>query len=109
MALLKAFRGFRPPKEIVKDLASRPYDVLNSTEARVEAKGNPYSLLHIIKPEIDLPCGVDCHAQVVYDKAKENFDLFRKKGWLVQDAAEYLYIYAQTMNGKTPVSYTHLT
>jgi uncharacterized protein (DUF1015 family) len=101
MALLKAFRGLRPPKEIVKDLASRPYDVLNSAEARIEAKGNPWSLLHIIKPEIDLPCGVDCHAEVVYDKAKENFDLFRKKGWLVQDAAEYLYIYAQTMNGKT--------
>ena len=101
MALLKAFRGLRPPKEIVKDLASRPYDVLNSAEARIEAKGNPWSLLHIIKPEIDLPCGVDCHAEVVYDKAKENFDIFRKKGWLVQDAAEYLYIYAQTMNGKT--------
>jgi uncharacterized protein (DUF1015 family) len=101
MALLKAFRGFRPPKEIVKDLASRPYDVLNSDEARVEAKGNPYSLLHIIKPEIDLPSGVDCHSKLIYDKAKENFDLFRERGWLVQDPKDYLYIYAQTMNGKT--------
>jgi uncharacterized protein (DUF1015 family) len=101
MALLKAFRGLRPPKEIVKDLASRPYDVLNSAEARIEVKGNPYSLLHIIKPEIDLPCGVDCHAQQVYDKAKENFDAFRKKGWLMQDPGDFLYIYAQTMNGKT--------
>lgn len=101
MAILKAFRGFRPPKEIVKDLASRPYDVLNSDEARVEANGNPYSLLHIIKPEIDLPTDIDCHDQQVYDKAKENFDLFRNKGWLVQDHAEKLYIYAQTMNGKT--------
>jgi uncharacterized protein (DUF1015 family) len=101
MAILKAFRGLRPPKEIVKDLASRPYDVLNSDEARVEAKGNPYSLLHIIKPEIDLPCGVDCHSQPIYDKAKENFGLFREKGWLVQDAKDNLYIYAQTMNGKT--------
>jgi uncharacterized protein (DUF1015 family) len=101
MALLKAFRGLRPPKEIVKDLASRPYDVLNSDEARVEAKGNPYSLLHIIKPEIDLPCGMDCHSQPIYDKAKENFDLFRKRGWLLQDPKDYLYIYAQTMNGKT--------
>ncbi len=100
MALLKAFRGLRPPKEIVKDLASRPYDVLNSDEARVEAKGNPYSLLHIIKPEIDLANGVDCHSQQVYDKAKENFDLFRKKEWLVQDPDDYLYIYAQTMKGK---------
>ena len=101
MALIKPFRGLRPPKEIVKDLASRPYDVLNSAEARTEADGNPYSLLHIIKPEIDLPCGVDCHAQPIYDKAKENFDLFRKKGWLVQDPEDYLYIYAQTMKGKT--------
>lgn len=101
MATLKAFRGLRPPREIVKDLASRPYDVLNSDEARVEAKGNPYSLLHIIKPEIDLPCGMDCHSQPIYDKAKENFDIFREKGWLVQDPVEYLYIYAQTMNGKT--------
>ena len=101
MAILKAFRGLRPPKEIVKDIASRPYDVLNSDEARVEAKGNPYSLLHIIKPEIDLPCGIDCHSQPVYDKAKENFNLFREKGWLIQDPDEYLYIYAQTMKGKT--------
>jgi uncharacterized protein (DUF1015 family) len=101
MALLKAFRGLRPPKEIVQDLASRPYDVLSSDEARVEAKGNPYSLLHIIKPEIDLPCGVDCHSQPIYDKAKENFELFCKNGWLVQDPADRLYIYAQTMNGKT--------
>jgi uncharacterized protein (DUF1015 family) len=101
MAILKAFRGLRPPKEIVKSLASRPYDVLNSNEARIEANGNPYSLLHIIKPEIDLPCGIDCHSQEVYDKAKENFDQFRKKGWLVQDADEFLYIYAQTMNNKT--------
>jgi len=101
MALLKAFRGLRPPKEIVKELASRPYDVLNSDEAREEAKGNPYSLLHIIKPEIDFPGGMDCHSQPIYDKAKENFDLFREKGWLVQDPNDYLYIYAQTMNGKT--------
>ncbi|MCX6244130.1 MAG: DUF1015 family protein [Bacteroidetes bacterium] len=101
MAILKAFRGLRPPRDIAKDLASRPYDVLNSDEARVEAKENPYSLLHIIKPEIDLPADVDIHSQAVYDKAKENFDLFRKKGWLVQDVEDYLYIYAQTMNGKT--------
>jgi uncharacterized protein (DUF1015 family) len=101
MALLKAFRGLRPPKEIVKELASRPYDVLNSDEAREEAKGNPWSLLHIIKPEIDLPFGMDCHSQPIYDKAKENFDLFREKAWLVQDPNDYLYIYAQTMNGKT--------
>lgn len=101
MAVIKAFRGLRPPREIVKELASRPYDVLNSDEARDEARGNPYSLLHIIKPEIDLPVEVDLYDQKVYDKAVENFRGFRAKGWLVQDEAEYLYIYAQTMKGKT--------
>ncbi|MEI6682413.1 MAG: DUF1015 family protein [Bacteroidota bacterium] len=101
MAILKPFKGLRPPRKIVKELASRPYDVLNSDEARIEAAGNPYSLLHIIKPEIDLPPSVDIHSQVVYDKAKENFDLFRQQGWLVSDDHDLLYIYAQTMNGKT--------
>jgi uncharacterized protein (DUF1015 family) len=101
MAILKAFRGLRPPADIAKDLASRPYDVLNSKEARAEAAGNPYSLLHIIKPEIDLPEKTDEHDQKVYNKAKENLAAFRKKGWLVQDENECLYIYAQTMNGKT--------
>jgi uncharacterized protein (DUF1015 family) len=101
MAILKAFKGLRPPAEIAKDLASRPYDVLNSDEAREEAKGNPWSLLHIIKPEIDLPAGMDVHAQPVYDKARENFELFRKNGWLKPDEKDNLYIYAQTMNGKT--------
>ncbi len=101
MAILKAFKGFRPPVDIVKELASRPYDVLDSDEARVEASGNKYSLLHIIKPEIDLPEEVDHYSEEVYNKAKENFDLFRKNGWLVQDEKESLYIYAQTMNGKT--------
>ncbi len=101
MAILKPFKGLRPPVAISRKLASRPYDVLNSEEAREEAMGNPYSLLHIIKPEIDLPASVDIHSQQVYDKAKENFDLFRKQGWLEPDGADLLYIYAQTMNGKT--------
>lgn len=101
MAILKAFKGLRPPKEIAKQLASRPYDVLNSKEARIEAEGNEYSLLHIIKPEIDLPEGIDEHAPEVYHKAKDNFTAFREKGWLVQDEEEHLYIYAQTMNRKT--------
>jgi uncharacterized protein (DUF1015 family) len=101
MAILKAFRGFRPPKEIAKQLASRPYDVLNSKEARKEADGNEYSLLHIIKPEIDLPEGMDEHAPEVYQKAQSNLNAFREKGWLVQDEEEHIYIYAQTMNGKT--------
>ncbi len=101
MAILKAFKGLRPPKEISKELASRPYDVLNSEEARAESKGNPYSLLHIIKPEIDLPADIDIHAQAVYDKARENFEMFQNNGWLIQDECDMLYIYAQTMNGKT--------
>ena len=101
MAILKPFKGLRPPVSIVKQLASRPYDVLNSDEAREEAKGNEYSLLHIIKPEIDLPATVDIHSQQVYDKAKENFDMFRAKNWLVADQHDMLYVYAQTMNGKT--------
>ncbi|MBC8321855.1 MAG: DUF1015 domain-containing protein [Bacteroidetes bacterium] len=101
MATLKAFKGYRPPQNIVVDLASRPYDVLNSSEARAEASSNPYSLLHIIKPEIDLDETVNLYSQEVYDKAKENFEKFKSNGWLVKDEEEYLYIYAQTMFGKT--------
>lgn len=101
MAILKPFRGLRPPREIAARLASRPYDVLNSSEARAEASGNPYSLLHITKPEIDLPESIDEHAQEVYDMAASNFALFREKGWLIPDEDERLYIYAQTMDGRT--------
>ncbi len=101
MAIVKPFRGLRPPKEIVKQLASRPYDVLNSTEARSEAKGNPYSLLHVTKAEIDLEQGIDEHSEAVYQKVVENFNLFRNNGWLKQDDVEKLYIYAQTMQGRT--------
>ena len=101
MAILKSFKGLRPPQEIVKELASRPYDVLNSEEARKEADGNKYSLLHIIKPEIDLEEGIDLYSKEVYNKASENLEKFKKSGWLVADDEEYLYIYAQTMFGKT--------
>jgi uncharacterized protein (DUF1015 family) len=98
MAILKAFRGIRPPVDIVEKLACRPYDVLNSEEAREEA--NPHSLLHITKPEIDFDPGTDIHIQAVYDKAKENFASFREKGYLEQDGEKHLYIYAQTMDGR---------
>ncbi|HOM63750.1 MAG TPA: DUF1015 domain-containing protein [Dysgonamonadaceae bacterium] len=98
---VKPFKGVRPPKEWVKEVASRPYDVLNSEEARKEAEGNEKSLYHIIKPEIDFPEGKDEHDADVYEKAAENFRLFRQKGWLVQDDREMYYVYAQTMNGKT--------
>ena len=101
MAILKPFRGFRPPIELAALVASRPYDVLNSEEARVEAEGNPYTLLHIIKPEIDFPSGTDEHTVPVYQKAVENLDIWRNNGWLVKDAKESLYIYAQTMDWRT--------
>jgi uncharacterized protein (DUF1015 family) len=101
MATIKPFKGIRPPKELVEQIASRPYDVLNSEEARGEAAGNEKSLYHIIKPEIDFPAGTDEHDEKVYAKAAVNFQLFRDKGWLVQDDKELYYIYAQTMNGKT--------
>lgn len=101
MAKVKPFRGVRPPKELVTQVASRPYDVLNSEEARKEAEGNEKSLYHIIKPEIDFEPGTDEHDPRVYDKAVENFKAFQQKGWLVQDDKEHYYIYAQTMNGRT--------
>jgi len=101
MATIKPFRGLRPPRELVEKVESRPYDVLNSEEARVEAGNNEMSLYHIIKPEIDFEPGTSEYAPRVYDKAAENFRKFQDKGWLVQDDSEHYYIYAQTMNGKT--------
>lgn len=101
MAIIKPFKGVRPPKGFVKEVASRPYDVLNSEEARAEAEGNEKSLYRIIKPEIDFPVGKDEHDEDVYTKAAENFALFQDKGWLVQDDKEMYYVYGQTMNGKT--------
>ncbi|MBO5916210.1 MAG: DUF1015 domain-containing protein [Bacteroidales bacterium] len=101
MAKVKPFQGWRPPVDLVEQVVSRPYDVLNSEEARAEAEGNEKSLYHIIKPEIDFPVGTDEHDPKVYDKAVENFNHFRKEGWLQQDDKEMYYIYAQTMNGRT--------
>ncbi len=101
MAIVKPFKGVRPPKDLVEQVASRPYDVLNSEEARTEAEGNEKSLYHIIKPEIDFPVGKNEHDEDVYLKAVENFKKFQEKGWLVQDSKEKYYVYAQTMNGKT--------
>ncbi|MDR2859178.1 MAG: DUF1015 domain-containing protein [Mediterranea sp.] len=101
MAIIKPFKGIRPPQNVVEQVASRPYDVLNSEEARAEAAGNEKSLYHIIKPEIDFPVGTDEHDERIYTKAAENFQKFQDKGWLVQDGKEQYYIYAQTMNGKT--------
>ena len=101
MAVIRPFRGIRPPKNLVEKVVSRPYDVLSSAEARAEAEGNEMSLYHIIRPEIDFPEGTDEHLPEVYEKAAENFRLFQEKGWLVQDDKPCYYVYAQTMNGKT--------
>lgn len=101
MAVVKPFKGIRPPQQLVEKVASRPYDVLNSDEARAEAEGNPMSLYHIIKPEIDFVPGTDEHEEKVYQKAFENFSRFKNEGWLIQDETEKYYVYAQTMNGKT--------
>lgn len=101
MAKVKPFRGLRPPKHFVEQVASKPYDVLSSEEARAEAEGNEKSLYHIIKPEIDFEPGTGEHEQKVYDKAVENFQKFQREGWLVQDEKEQYYLYAQTMDGRT--------
>ena len=101
MATIKPFRGIRPPKELVEQVESRPYDVLDSEEARAEAGDNEKSLYHIIKPEIDFPVGTSEFVPKVDEKAAENFQKFQDKGWLVQDEQEHYYIYAQTMQGKT--------
>ncbi len=101
MAVLKPFKGIRPVKDKAQAIASRPYDVLNREEAKVEATGNPFSFLHVVKPEIDLPDSMDEHAPEVYQKGKSNFEQMVKAGTMLQDGEEYLYIYAQTMNGRT--------
>lgn len=101
MAVLKPFKGLRPPKEIVADLACLPYDVMNSEEAAEMAKGKEVSLLHVTKAEIDCPAGTDVHSEVVYNKAVENFKRMQANKWLVEDGEKKFYIYAQTMNGKT--------
>ncbi|MFH0999877.1 MAG: DUF1015 domain-containing protein, partial [Bacteroidota bacterium] len=101
MAILKPFKGYRPAIDIAQKLAALPYDVMNSEEAAAMAKDNPYSLLHITRSEIDCPEGIDVHAQEVYDKAVENYNLFKKNNWLVQDKTSKFYIYAQTMDGRT--------
>lgn len=101
MATIRPFKGFRPPKDLVEQVESRPYDVLDSEEACAEAEGNEKSLYHIIKPEIDFPVGTSEYDPRVYAKAAENFKKFKQNGWLVQDTHANYYIYAQTMSNKT--------
>lgn len=101
MAVVKPFRGLRPPAGLASEIACLPYDVMNSEEAAVMAKGKEKSLLHITKSEIDLPEGTDVHSEEVYRKAFENFTAWQRNGWLVQDEKPCFYIYAQTMEGRT--------
>ena len=101
MAKIKPFNGVRPPKDLVEKVESRPYDVLDSEEARAEAGDNEMSLYHIIKPEIDFAPGTSEYDPRVYEKAAENFKKFQDNGWILQDNKQQYYIYAQTMNGKT--------
>ena len=101
MAIVKPFKALKPRKELAEQVASRPYDVLNSEEAKKEAAGNNYSFLRITKSEIDLPNGVDVHSQQVYDKAKANLELFIQNGTLYQDDRPCYYIYQLVMNGKS--------
>jgi len=103
MAILKAFRGLRPVKDKVKQIASKPYDVLSSDEARAEAKDNPISFLHVVKPEIDLPPGTDPYSPSVYEKGRVNFRLMLNNLLFFQDDKDCLYVYALAMNGKRQV------
>lgn len=101
MAIIRPFKGLRPPQSMASDLACLPYDVMNSTEAAQMAEGKACSLLHITRAEIDLPAGTDIHSETVYLKSVENFLHFQEEGWLNQDEEAKYYIYAQTMNGRT--------
>lgn len=100
MAIIKAFKGFRPVPEKAKAVASRPYDVLNSEEAREEVKGNPDSFLYVVKPEIDLPEDVDHYSMEVYEKGRDNFKKLVETGTFFQDEGDCLYIYRQMMDGQ---------
>ena len=101
MAILKAFKGIRPTEEMVKRVACRPYDVLDEKEARIEANGDPYSFYHVIKPEIDFPDGHNVYAPEIYQTGRSNFEKMVADGVFKQDATDCLYIYSQTMNGRT--------
>ena len=101
MAIVKPFKGIRPPKQYAEEVACLPYDVMNTEEAREMAKGKDKSLLHITRAEIEFPDDIDAHAQEVYDKSRDNFRRFMEKGWLQQEDKPKFYIYAQTMNNKT--------
>src|SRR6187401_3556376 len=97
MAIIKPFKALKPKKELAEQVASRPYDVLNSEEAKKEAAGNNYSFLRITKSEIDLPDGIDTHSQQVYEKAKSNLEFFIQNGTLFKAEKPCYYIYQLVM------------
>jgi len=101
MAIVKPFKALRPQAQFAKQVASRPYDVLSSSEAKKEAQGNPYSFLHITKSEIDLPESVDVHSKEVYEKAKENLNAFIKRELLFRENKDCYYVYRLQMNGRS--------
>jgi uncharacterized protein (DUF1015 family) len=101
MSVIKPFKALRPQPQFAKQVASRPYDVLNSVEAKIEAQNNPNSFLHITKSEIDLSADTDVHSQQVYDKAKENLDAFIKREVLFHESKDCYYIYRLVMNGRS--------
>jgi len=101
MAIVKPFKGVKPPQAIAKNLSCLPYDVMNSEEAAAMAEGKAESLLHVTRAEIDCPAGTDIHSATVYNKSVENYKKAKDNGWLVQDEDAKYYIYAQTMNGRT--------
>jgi len=101
MAIIKPFKGLRPPKNMVEEVACLPYDVMNAEEATNMVVGKKASLLHITRAEIEFNKGTDPHEEKVYTRAKDNFEAFQEKGFLVRDTEDHYYIYAQTMNGKT--------
>jgi len=101
MTLIKPFKALRPQPQFAKQVASRPYDVLNSAEAKIEAQGNPASFLHITKSEIDLDASIDIHSAAVYENAKQNLDAFIKREILFQESKECYYIYQLIMNGRS--------
>ena len=101
MALITAFKALRPQPEYAKQVASRPYDVLNSKEAKEESAGNPFTFLHITKSEIDLPENIDIHSQEVYDTAKNNLDAFLQRNILFREEKRCYYIYTLVMNGRS--------
>src|SRR5574340_1260259 len=101
MISISPFKALRPEPQFAKQVASRPYDVLSSKEAKVEAEGNPYSFLHITKSEIDLPANIDIHSEEVYKKAKENLDAFISRPVLFNESKPCYYIYQLMMDGRT--------